>query len=490
MTTPTQFTGSNAEVRYKPEKENGALVFQKGANETTITEAINPAAKSIKVAAIAGLIKGKTVAVGKSENQEFLKVLTAPTEANGKVLTFDPKTLPNFRHAAGEAVALVESIGDFFGLGGVTSITPRSNRPLENSAAFAGGVRGVSNTIAGRYEFGADLSVELDIETMPLWFLYALNDSYESAGTPVNPAVTTALSAAAAKGAASIDVKGEEDHMAVGDFLEVGGKEVVKISKITVKKIEFAKTHPHGLRFAHANNAAVKKVIAPFTHTIKKGSNIPVGLSLLLKLSEGDDQKSLILLTGCRVGSLSLTFSGSSTISSATLNLSAAKGQVLSEDLFGDATKVGHVLYAQWEGSVSAGDANNRFNSVTIDINNNISSGEPFGTPLPGTPITGDGPITGSFEYEYRTQDFSFATAAGRERALLFEFTSISNPGHSLQIKFPKVKFGGAAHPAVTSKDRIPDTKEFTAVIDPATNTDIEVIAKTKNPSVEYLTEG
>ena len=51
------------------------------------------------------------------------------------------------------------------------------------------------------------------------------------------------------------------------------------------------------------------------------------------------------------------------------------------------------------------------------------------------------------------------------------------------------MKFGGAAHPPVTSKDPIPDTKTFTAELDTGENTDIKIIARTKNPTIEYLTE-
>ncbi len=69
------------------------------------------------------------------------------------------------------------------------------------------------------------------------------------------------------------------------------------------------------------------------------------------------------------------------------------------------------------------------------------------------------------------------------------DWKKIGDDNHSLKIKFPKVKFGGSAHPGVESKAPINDTKSFSAVIDSATKTDIEIVAKTANPSVEYLVE-
>ena len=383
----------------------------------------------------------------------------------------------------------LDEAAGFFNPGSVVTITPRSARPLDNSQALAAGVRALSNTVAGRYEFGADMTLELDIRTAPFWLLHALNRNYTSIGTPAAPAVDTTITAAAAAGAAEL-ILASVANIAAGDFIEIGGKEVVKVKTVTAgtKAVTFSDSAPLGLRYAHANAVAVKKVIAPFTHTIKKGVSLPAGMSLLLALGESD-QKSLALISGCRVNTLSLTVAGGTTIPIVTLNMVAARVQVLAENLFGAPMSVRHTPYAQWEVEVSAGDADNRLNSFTFEIQNNIAAGEPLGTPLPGAITAGEGAITGSFEYEYRTQAFSFATAIGEERELVLTWNKIGDANHSLKIKLPKAKFGGSAHPGVESKDPINDTKEFSAVIDSATNTDIEVVATTANPSIEYLVE-
>ena len=148
-----------------------------------------------------------------------------------------------------------------------------------------------------------------------------------------------------------------------------------------------------------------------------------------------------------------------------------------------------HSPYAQWELDVSVGDADNRLNSLSLEIQNNVTAGSPLGSALPGAISAGEGSITGSFEYEYRTQAFSLATVTGEERELIFKWAHIADADFSFQITFPKVKFGGAAHPGVEGKDPINDSKDFTAVIDPVTKTDIEIVAKTANPSVEYWVE-
>ena len=443
-----QFSGSNAKISYKPEKDNGVLVTALAANgQTTLNGAVDPGASKIVVADVANLAANKTIAVGAKNNQEIVKIKSVKNA--DKELTLESTTKLNFRHASGEAVKLLDKADGFFGAGNVRSITPRSDRPLENSQALAGGVRGLSNAIAGRYEFGADMTLELDIRLAPFWLLHALNDNYTSVGTPVNPAVATTLGAAAAAGAEDLTLASVA-NLAAGDFIEINGKEVVKIKTVTngTKKVTFSDSAPRGLRYAHENGAAVKKVEAPFTHTIKKGAVLPAGLSLLLALEESD-QKSLILLTGCRVNTLSLTTEGGTTIPTLTLNMVAARGQVLAENLFGNPKLVPHTPYAQWELEVSAGDADNRLNSFSLEIQNNISAGAPLGTPLPGAITTGDGSITGSFEYEYRTQAFSFATAAGKEREMVLDWKKIGDDNHSLKIKFPKVKFGGSAHPGV-----------------------------------------
>ena len=479
-----QFSGSNAKISYKPEANNGVLVKSlAAAGQTKLTAAVDPGANTIPVKSTVGIAVGKTIAVGADNNQEIVEVKLV--DAAAKEFTLQSTTKLNFRHAAGEDVKLLAGVDGFFGAGSVRTITPRSDRPLENSAALAGGVRGLSNSLPGRYDFGADMTLELDIRLTPLWLLHALNEKYTSVGTPVDPAVIAVTSAAAAVGAKELGIAAV-GGIGIGDFVEIGGKEVVKIKTLAAGKVTFPDSAPLGLRYAHARGSVIKKVVAPFTHTIKKGERLPAGLSLLLALEESG-QESLVLLSGCRVNTLSLSTEGGTTIPTLTLNMIAARGQVLAKNLFGKPKIVRHSPYAQWEVGVSAGDADNRLNSLSLEIQNNISAGAPLGSALPGAISAGEGSITGSFEYEYRTQAFSFATAIGEERELSFKWTHISDPNYSLKIKLPKVKFGGSAHPGVESKDPITDSKNFSAVIDPKSNTDIEIVAQTAYPSLEYL---
>ena len=482
----TQFTGANAEIWFKTEKKNGVLratVADDG--QTTLGEAAVPGATEIKVASVANLAAGNIIAVGSEDNQEIVKIKTV-TVAQKKITLADGTPL-NFRHASGEKAGKTDPTKDWFALGGVTNFVPRTDRPRENSQALGSGVRAIANTVAGRYEFGADITVELDIETVPLWFLHALNSNYTTTGTPTSPEVLTKLRAAADAGAERLPIASLV-NLAAGDFIEIDGKEVVKIEAVVneSKSVTFSESNPLGLRYAHATGAAVKKVKTPFTHTIVKGRTLPVGISLLLRLVE-KGQESLVLLTGNRINTLSLSAAGTTQIPTLTLNTLAARGQVLSENIFGEAKKTPHRPYAQWEAEVSAGDAENRFDSLSLEIQNNVTAGSPFGSALPGAISAGEGSVSGSFEYEYRTQSFALATVIGSKKRLAFDWRYIRDPDYALKIEIPKAEFGGPAHPGVQNKDRIPDTKNFTASLDSASNTDIKIVAETKNPSVEYL---
>ena len=487
----TQFSGSNAEIWYKTEAENGLLrvdAVSGTAGDTTLTEAVNPGGSRIKVAAVTKFSPKDIIALGDENNQEIVKIKSVSTST--KTITLDEGTPVNFRHESGEAVLEVDPTNGWFRLGSVTSFTPTSDRPLEQSQAFGTGIRGISNARPGRYEFGGDITVELDLETAPLWLLHALNDNYTSIGAAVAPPVPMRIGHPASAGAKTFKLS-DPQALAVGDFVQLGEKEVVKISAInsTNKAVTLEdSSNPQGLRYSHGSGSVVKKVQAPFTHTIVRGSTIPVGISLLLLLTEGE-QESLILLSGNRINTLSLSAEGGTTIPTMTINTVAKRGQVLSANIFGAAREVSHVPYAQWEAEVDAGDSQNRFNSLTLEIQNNITAGAPLGSALPGAISLGEGSVTGSFEYEYRTQAFASATARGEETELDFLWTYIGDGNHSLGINLPKVRFGGSSHPAVTSKDPITDSKDFTALVDPASSTDIKIVAKTKNPSIEYLVE-
>lgn len=470
-----QFTGANAVVAYKPELVNGLLATIAAASgKTTLGENVDPGhSGTILCKDVSNFSDGDTLEIGSAENREIVKI--KKVKSSDKTITLVDGTLPNFRHTDGEAVQKIKIPGGFVAVANIVDITPRGERGLENSRALGGGVRALAGAVPGRYEFGADLTLELDIDLSLIWFLHALNADYESVGTDADTELKDKLKSAVSPGDTELELKGNTNFTA-GDYLQIG-KEVVQVKAQSNKKV----TLVYGLRHAHAADAEASKKQAPFTHTIKKGSELPAGLSLLLCLAESG-QESLILLTGCRINTLSLSAQGSTAIPTLSVNLVAARGQTLAENLFGDPDKPPHAPLAQWELDISLGAAANRLDSFSLEIANNISATAPLGTPLPGDVTVGEGSLSGSFEYEYRTQEFAQAVARGTEREMILKFSKTG--GGTVTIKLPRTRMGGTIHPGVSDKGPIPDSKTFTAFLDPDTGTDIEIVATTGNPVI------
>ena len=107
-------------------------------------------------------------------------------------ITLDTNTKINYRHEPGEDVKETDPTGNWFKLGNVRSFTPSGGRELQRSQALSGS-RVLSNFREGNYDAGADMTVELDIETAGLFYLHALNNDYYSAGAtqPSSPVSTT-----------------------------------------------------------------------------------------------------------------------------------------------------------------------------------------------------------------------------------------------------------------------------------------------------------
>lgn len=492
-----QFTGSNAEIWVKPEQTNGVLAVDAVGTplSTTLQAAANPGDTTIEVVGITNASTGDIIAVGGNDSIEYVKIHDSTAPA-GNTITLDDNTKINFRHESGEAVLETDPTADWFKLGNVTNFTPNSNRALDESAAAAGGIRALSNLRLGSYDFGADITIEFDVESSPLWFYYALNNDYASVGTATAGASTT-TDANAAIGDTIVSVT-SETGFAVGEFAQLGTgttAEVFKIGGVSAGQLDLdADAHPQGLRKAHTSGATCDEVIAPFTHTITKGDCLPVGLSILLRFTQGDGTESIALMTGNVVNTYTPTVSGDTTIPTFTINTVAKKMQILSENIFGTPTTVAHKPYAQYEAVVSvdgSAQTQNKITTLATTIENNVTVGRPVGTALPGNVVPGQGRITGTFDYEYDTQAFGELTQAGSEHQLTIAWTYQLDANHSLTMDLPTVIFGGNAHPAFSDLSRVSDSKTFSAKLDTVStpNTDITITAVNNNPTVEYLVE-
>ncbi|MCI0482837.1 MAG: hypothetical protein L0213_14760, partial [Candidatus Dadabacteria bacterium] len=258
-----QASGSSAEIWYKIEQANGVTPSVDSGASTTLASAVNPGAVAIVVASDSGIAAGNILRVGNSQNMEFVKVDAG--YVSGTTVTLDTNTKLNYRHESGEDVKETDPTGNWFKLGNVRSFTPSGGRELQRSQALSGS-RVLSNFREGNYDAGADMTVELDIETAGLFYLHALNNDYYSAGAtqPSSP-VSTTLANAADKGDTQIEVA-SATNMDTGVFLLIGTgteAEIVKVGTYTSgTTIDLdPDAHPFGLRKSHANGAAVVEKI-------------------------------------------------------------------------------------------------------------------------------------------------------------------------------------------------------------------------------------
>lgn len=492
-----QGSGSSAEIWYKIELINGVLDTDAvgGGASTTLASAVNPGATSIVVAADTNIAAGDTLKVSDANGNNMEVVRVDSGYVSGTAVALETGTKINLRHAAGEAVTEVDASTKWFRLGDVTSFTPTGQRALQVSESLTG-TRVLSNFREGNYEAGADLSAEVDLTTAGLLFLYALNSEYVTVGTATAGADTT-LNAAAAKGDTTVSVT-SETGFAVGEFAEVGATgstEVIKIGAVAVNTLTLDTTaHPNGLRRAHANGVQCEEVIAPFTHTITRGNDLPPGLSFLLRFS---DINSDVLIRGNRLSNLTFNLTPDN-LPSMSISSVAKAYQIFSlsdaEDIFGTPTTIEHLPYVHHEGDVKIDDAIqtvNQFEDLSFVIENTIQGNFVIGSPLRGAITPGEGSVTGSFTYQYENQQFAEATVTGAETKVELDMVYQADTDHSLNITVWKSKFEGTPHPGVDSKDPITDSKNFTGRLDTAQtpDTDTTITMKNNQPTLEYPTE-
>lgn len=485
-----QASGSSAEIWYKIETTNGVTPSDAvgGGASTTLSAAVNPGATQIVVADDTGIAAGDILKVGTDQNMEFLKVDSG--YSSGTTVDLDANTKVNYRHESGEAVVEVDPTNDWFKLGNVRSYTPSGGRDLHRSQALSGS-RVLSNFREGNYDAGADMTVELDIESAGLFYLHALNNDYYSAGTTqgTSPGNTTTDSDASI-GDTDLSVASEADF-STGDFALVNtgtNAEIVKLGTVTAGNLALDTTaHPNGLRKAHSSGAAVVEKIKPFTHTLLRGSTIPEGISFILRFT---DIESLMLVRGNRISNLTLNVDPSD-LPTISMTVVGKAFQILSENIFGTPTSIANTPYSHWEASVEVDDTvNSTMENLSLVIENTIQGNYVVGSPIRGAITPGEGSVSGSFTYQFNDQTFAEKTVAGTETKLEFNWTYIGDDNHQVLFEVPKAKFEGSPHPGVSSKDPITDEKSFLGRLDTGgDNTDVKVTVKNNNPTVEYLTE-
>lgn len=489
-----QASGSSAEIWYKIETTNGVTPSTDSGADTTLASAVNPGATSIEVASDTGIAAGEILKVGNDNNMEFLKVDSS--YVSGTTVALDANTKLNYRHESGEAVKETDPTSDWFKLGNVRSFAPSGGRELQRSQALTG-TRVLSNFREGNYDAGADMTVELDIATAGMFYFHALNSDYKTTGTtqPASPVNTTVATADIAIGDTSFDVASATD-METGIFLEIGsgeGAEMVKVGTYTSgTTIDLdPAAHPNGFRKAHVlTTSTVVEKIAPFTHEIVRGATIPEGISFLLRFADID---SLMLIRGNKFSNLSLNVDPSD-LPTVDMNVVGKAFQILSENIFGTPTTIDHTPYAHWESVVKidgSEQVSNQFESLSVVIENTIQGNFVVGSPIKGAITPGEGNVSGSFTYQFGSQQFSEKTVSGAETSLDFEWTYIGDDNHSMAISVPKAKFEGNPHPGVSSKDPITDDKSFVGRLDTSQtpNTDVKVTYKNNQPTVEYMVQ-
>ncbi len=487
-----QASGSSAEIWYKIEAANGVTPSVDSGASTTLAAAVNPGATQIEVASDTGIAAGEILKVGTPQNMEFVKV--ASGYSSGTTVTLDANTKINYRHESGEDVKETDPTSDWFKLGNVRSFTPSGGRELQRSQALSGS-RVLSNFREGNYEAGADMTVELDIETAGLFYLHALNSDYYSVGaTQDTDPVNTTLDGAVSKGATQIELAADT-NLATGIFLQIGtgvDAEIVKVGTYTSgTTVDLdPDAHPFGLRKAHDNGDAVVEKVKPFTHSIYRGQTIPEGISFILRFT---DIESLMLIRGNKISNLTLNVDPSD-LPQLNMNVSGKAFQVLSENIFGTPVSIENTPYVHWEASVQVDSAeltSNQLENLSLVIENTIQGNFVVGSPIKGAITPGEGTVSGSFTYQYGSQQFAEKTIAGTETQLDFIWTYIGDDNHQVSMRVPKAKFEGSPHPGVSSKDPITDEKSFLGRLDSGSSpaTDVSVTVKNNQPTVEWMVE-
>lgn len=482
-----QVSGSEAEVWFKIETTNGVLNSDDSGASTTLAAAVNPGATSITVASDTSIAAGDVLKVGNAKNAEYVVVDSA--YVSGTTVALESTTKINFRHESGEAVVETDPTNDWVKLGNTRAFDPQGGRSAQRSQAVSG-TRVVSNQRLGNYDASINWDVELGIEGVGFALAHLLNNAWKTVGTATAGASTT-LAAAASIGDTSITVA-SETGIAAGEFLQIESGDNAETIKVdagytTGTSIDIdTVTHPNGLRQAHANASSVDEVISPFTHTIKRGNNLPAGISFLLRYS---GEEELGLYTGVKLGQGDLIITPGD-LPTLSISGEGKKVQTLSQNIFGTHTALSHTPYSHTECAIEIDDAaltSNEFKSATISIQNTLQANNVIGSPFKGAITEGEGALTLSISSQFEDSTFTDKIVADTETKVEFNFTYTSDSNHYLYVEIPKTRFEGTPLPGFSSKDPVTIDLQATGVADSTQgNTDVVVTVLTPNHNLEY----
>jgi hypothetical protein len=468
-------TGSDAEVWFKIEKTNGVVLAPAvgGGMNTTLNAAANPGDLTVSVTLPTNYTSGDIIKIGNDDNEEVLK---GGAEVGG-VITLDTDNKVQFRHEIGEAAVEVNPTTRWVKLGNVRSLDPSGGRTLQESQALTG-VRALANFREGNYDAGLTMVAEAGIENIGMYLLHVLNNDYATVGTTTAGASTT-LDANAAIGDLVVSVT-SETGFAVGEFAQIStgdGAETIKIGAVSAGQLDLDTTeHPDGLRKAHISSAACVEKVSPFTHTVKRGNLVP-GVTFLLYFG---DVVSAVLMRGCRISNMDVNFTPDD-LPLFNMTLVGKAFQIYGENFFGTPTSPSHTPYSHLEIVPKLNtvvQTTNKMESVTLNINNTITSRLTVGSPFP-IPSVGEGRAGGNFSYQFDDRTYSDLIVNGSENQVTWTMTHFLDTNHSLEFDYPKVRFEGRPHPGVASKDPIVETANFLARLDTTPNTDVTVTYKT-----------
>ena len=261
-------------------------------------------------------------------------------------------------------------------------------------------------------------------------------------------------------------------------------KEVAAPFTVTVEGTE-------GTRVEHAKGIDVERVLAPFTHIITKGNQLPPGFSMLLGFT---DIKSYVLVGGTRIDSFEFSINPDD-LPMANLSLQARTAQTLGIDIFGTPTELPMYPYGHWEATVTVGTTElttNHLRQLSISFPNNLSADAIVGSQHPGQITSGAAETTGQFTTQYETQAFVDRVKGGKDNTgLKIKFDYTGDDNHTIELNFHKVLWHGSGHPGASDKSGVEGVYSFMAILDTAQpkTTDVTVTVKNNQRNLSELTE-
>ncbi|MBI4307157.1 MAG: hypothetical protein HY678_12640 [Chloroflexi bacterium] len=263
----------------------------------------------------------------------------------------------------------------------------------------AGG-RSSALVVPGPYVPQGDIEVGVDALKFP-WLLRWGLGSWVATGTAVGGGSVTTLAAAAAAGDDTIEVAAEAGFQ-VGDIIEIGGTECVKISAIDGGGgPTYIWTLTEALQKAHGNTEDVTEVEAPFTHafSVTQDRTLP---SFTARLGK---QVFEHVFDGATIGSM--TFSVERGFLVCRLSLVARKDAKAVLDSSAKSFPTNLFSFRGASATIDAGDIVSKVESFEMEVTNNLDSeagvrhGSRFAREFP----IGEFTVNGKLQMVFTTQD-------------------------------------------------------------------------------------